>query len=425
MGRIIKRKTLQKIKKYLYKVGSKRPVLLKYLRKIIFLRRKALYKRWVGSIKVDEKMILFSCYRGRIYGCSPKAIYQEILRDPRFSDYKLIWVYKKVSEYRDHPEMERAHLVRYGTKQFYTLLGTAKYWVVNIRVPEHIYVKPEQVYIQTWHGTPLKRLGCDLKYTTNAQWSETDIFKQYNRDGLLATYFISPSPYTTEKLISAFNLKENNREDIVVETGYPRNDILRTHTEADVLAIKERLDIPKDKKAILYTPTWRDNQHESGVGYTYSLQTDFDTLRESLDNDYIVLFRAHYLVANNFDFQKYEGFIYDVSGVDDINDLYIASDMLITDYSSTFFDYSNLFKPIIFYMYDLNEYQNEIRGFYLDLSELPGPIIETENELVSAIKNVADNDPRSDEKYIKFRERFVPLDDGLASKRVIESMILA
>ena len=134
----------------------------------------------------------------------------------------------------------------------------------------------------------------------------------------------------------------------------------------------------------------------------------------------MVLFRAHYFVANQFDFDKYAGFVYDVSSLDDITPLYTISDLLITDYSSVFFDYANLSRPIILYMYDLKEYAEGIRGFYIDINELPGPIIENEEELPAAIKEALSGNFRPNEKYARFNEKYNYLDDGNASRRVVE-----
>ena len=186
--------------------------------------------------------------------------------------------------------------------------------------------------------------------------------------------------------------------------------------------IVSELQLPRDKKYILYAPTWRDNQHQAGIGYTYKTEVDFDKLKANLGDEYIILFRAHYLVANSFDFDKYKGFVYDVSKVNDINHLYVISDLLVTDYSSVFFDYANLKRPEIFYMYDLEAYGNEIRGFYIDLDELPGPIVQTEDELIKAIKN-AETDRSYDEKYKAFNDKFNYLDDGKAAQRVTEAII--
>ena len=140
---------------------------------------------------------------------------------------------------------------------------------------------------------------------------------------------------------------------------------------------------------------------------------------------YIILFRTHYFVANYIDLSKYEGFVYNVSTYDDINDLYIISDLLITDYSSVFFDYSNLKRPIYFYMYDFDEYKNNLRDFYIDLSELPGPITKTQDELMDELKNISTYESRYREIYDKFNARFTYLEDGHSSVRVIEQCILS
>ena len=157
------------------------------------------------------------------------------------------------------------------------------------------------------------------------------------------------------------------------------------------------------------------------MGYIYETEVDFNKLKKELSSEYIILFRAHYLIANSFDFDKYKGFVYNVSEYDDINDLYIISDLLITDYSSVFFDYSILKRPIIFYMYDLEEYKNNLRDFYFDIKELPVPIIEKEDDLIKQIKN--SKNLIYNKKYKDFNNKFTYLDDGNASKRVVEKII--
>ena len=146
-------------------------------------------------------------------------------------------------------------------------------------------------------------------------------------------------------------------------------------------------------------------------------------MKKNFGKDYIILLRLHYLLADNLNIEEYKGFAYDVSKYDDVNDLYIISDLLITDYSSVFFDYANLRRPMIFYMYDLEEYKNDTRNFYIDLSELPGPIVKTEKELIKEIKNIESLNKKYKEKYKKFNEKFNYLDDGKASQRVVEECI--
>ena len=195
------------------------------------------------------------------------------------------------------------------------------------------------------------------------------------------------------------------------------------HKKSDINKIKKELSIPKNKKVILYAPTWRDDQHTSGVGYTYKTEADFSYLKDKLEEEYIILFRAHYFVANSFDFSKYANFVYDVSKVDDINDLYIISDVLITDYSSVFFDYANLKRPLIFFMYDLEYYEKDLRGFYIDLDELPGDIVKEEKDIVNILKNIEKYNQKHSTKYSKFNKKYNYLEDGKASSRVIERVI--
>ena len=159
------------------------------------------------------------------------------------------------------------------------------------------------------------------------------------------------------------------------------------------------------------------------MGYTLDLPVDFDRLRDELGGEYVILFRAHYLVAKNFDFERYADFVIDVSSVVDINDLYIASDLLVTDYSSVMFDYANLRRPMVFYMYDLEEYAGELRGIYLDLSTLPGPIVKTETEFVDAVRASTTPHGVLDERYEPFCETYTYLDDGHASERVLNRVI--
>ena len=188
--------------------------------------------------------------------------------------------------------------------------------------------------------------------------------------------------------------------------------------------VKQTLGIHADdrRKIILYAPTWRDNQHDSSLGYTYQLNIDFDRWAKKFAKDYIILFRTHYFVANSFDFGKYADFVFDVSNFNDINQLYIVSDLLITDYSSVFFDYANLKRPILFYMYDLLEYQGKLRDFYFDLKELPGNIYKNENDLLAAIEGL-DFARCFDARYQAFNNKFNYLDDGQATRRVVDALL--
>ena len=384
--------------------------LRKILRKIKYFVSYFNYQFYYYRYKVDDKLVLFESYMGRNYTCSPRAIYEYMKSDSKYNDYKFVWVFNDIDKY----EIDDIK-VKKNSKQYYKYLSKSKYWIVNSLIDPGIKKKKNQIYIQTWHGTPLKKLRCDIEVEGLTLNSIDEIKSRNDKDAVKFDYFISPSRYATKRFISAFNLKELNKENIIIEKGYPRNDYLFKYNTNDIDKIKENLNIPKGKKVILYAPTFRDNQNKVGIGYTYQLELNLDMLLADL-KDYVVLFRSHYFITNSLNLEKYKNFIYDVSNYNEINELYIISDMLITDYSSVFFDYANLNKPIIFYMYDLDLYKNKLRDFYLDLDMLPGKIVQNQKDLVREIKNV---------KKIKnenFKKKFNYLDDKNSSKRVVEAI---
>ena len=326
-------------------------------------------------------------------------------------------------------KVPRVVTVTYGGKKWRKYLARSGYWIFNFKVHDDLKPGKNQIFLQTWHGTPLKRLGYDLEHFDNLLNTTAGIKKRYGIEVKKFSYFVSPSPYATEKFKSAWRMDDFNKSDIILEEGYPRNDILFNYTQDMVDQIKIRRfgyfylpyeKLIKKKTIVLYAPTYRSDQHTTGVGYTYKEEIDFEKMRQELGEDFIILFRAHYFVANKFNFNKYKGFVYNVSKVEDINDLYIISDMLVTDYSSSMFDYGNLKRPMIFYMYDLEHYRDKSNGFYFDPEEeLPGPIVRTDEELIAAIKDLSVNFSY-DEKYRRFNEKFNPLDDGHVCERVIK-----
>ena len=392
----------------------------------VFLRggRDALYHaRMVADEpfgEIDDKLVYFQTFSGRGYSDSPKAMYEYMRKAPEYKDYKFVWSFREPEKYRELLEDGRTELVKFRTRADNIALRKAKYWIANYRMLDYQHPRKGQIYVQCWHGTPLKRLGYDIDASDNAMNSIGEIREKYRTDAKKFSYLLSPSPFASEKFATAWDLNATHQTHKIIEEGYPRNDRLINAGDEERTGIRKKLGVD-DKKVILYAPTWRDNQHISGEGYSYKTEVDFDRLKEALGDKYVILFRAHYLVANSFDFDRYEGFVRDVSSYDDINDLYLASDLLITDYSSVFFDYSNLERPVIFYMYDLDQYEHEMRGFYLSLDELPGPIVKDEEKLIEEIEK--SENWTADEKYLEFNRRFNPHEDGKASARVLARII--
>ena len=409
---------MKKIKTMIIDICKKNVVFRKMIRFFRLFFKKLNYLKYKLKYKIDDKTIFFEVYDGRNYTCSPKAIYEKMLTMKEFKDFKFVWAFNEPSKH-DVMKDKRLVIVKTNTKDYYKYISSSKYWIVNSIMDECITKKKGQVYVQCWHGTPLKRLRYDIEVNGAVLNTIEEIRKRNDRDAVKFDYFISPSKYCTEKFTSAFNLVALGKKDIIIEEGYPRNDSLFNRNKKEVDKIKDKLGIPKDKKVICYLPTFRDNQHTSGVGYTYNLAIDFDSLKKRFGKDYVILFKPHYFIANKIDLSKYKNFVYNVANYDEINDIYLASDLLITDYSSVFFDYANLNRPVMFYMYDFDDYKNNLRDFYISLDELPGPIAKTQKELEDYIVNIDKSISKHKKTYDKFNDKYNYLDDGNASERVI------
>lgn len=393
--------------------------------KELLIRLRDLLKRvwyqvfYAHRYPVDERMILFESYLGRQYACSPRALYEELMRSGRGKEFRIVWAFEAPERYQGSVRGTNVLLVRYGSREHMQAYARAKYWITNYRIPVHVRKKRGQVYVQTWHGTPLKKIGCDTVNHLEIKAANRRTHGYYRRDGRQIDHLISPSAFYTEKVASAFAM--DHADGRALELGYPRNDCLFTFTKKDVAALKETLHIPLDKKVILYAPTWRDDQHQAGVGYTYRMGLDMERLKESLGPDHVILFRAHYMIRRLFDFREFEGFLYDVSDYDEIGHLYIVSDLLVTDYSSVFFDFANLKRPILFYMYDHQEYKERLRDLYFDIDRLPGPVIRKVQDIGEDIRQLE----RSfvyDERYQAFNREFNP-HPGPCSGEVLKNIL--
>lgn len=412
---------MKKIKVYLIDYLKKNVALRKIIRSLRMKIKSIKYLRYKLFYKMDEKMVFFEVFNGRSYTCSPKAIYEKMITMKEFKDYKFVWAFKDINVH-DVKKDKRLIIVKTNSNDYFKYISKSKYWIVNSIVNESISKKKCQIYVQCWHGTPLKKLRYDIEVTGAVLNTIDEIRKRNDIDAKKFDYFISPSKYCTLKFTSAFNLKALKKDNIIIEEGYPRNDSLFNKSSKDILKIKEKLGIPKNKKVICYFPTFRDNQHKSGLGYTYNLELDFDSLKKKFSKEYVILFRPHYFIANKIDLSKYEGFVYNVANYDEINDIYLVSDLLITDYSSVFFDYANLKRPMLFYMYDYDDYKNNLRDFYISLDELPGPISKNQSDLENDISNIDNIKKEYEKKYKVFNKKYNYLDNGNTSEKVIRKI---
>ena len=302
---------------------------------------------------------------------------------------------------------------------FYTLRSGV--WVFDSRHLYYLRKNKNTRYIQTWHGTPFKKLGLDMDVLDMSGNTDVERYREdFKRNTKEWQYLLSQNEYSSEIFRKAFDFKGE-----MLEIGYPRNDILfEKNIEADIAVIKEKLNIPKNKKVILYAPTWRDNQYSKAGEYKFASAMDFDALYEKFKDDFTLIVKFHYLVKDkSIDWSKYDDFIMECDEEWDIQELYLISDIMITDYSSVMFDYAILKRPMIYFTYDIEDYTNNVRSFYFDIfEEAPGPKVETNEELIDLLNDFDINSYNDEfgEKYRKFNEKYNQFDDGTASKKVVE-----
>ncbi|MDN6631108.1 MAG: CDP-glycerol glycerophosphotransferase family protein, partial [Staphylococcus equorum] len=381
-------------------------------------RQKNVQKSIFSKLPIRRNTILYESFLGRNYSDSPKALFNYLLQEEP-DKWQHVWILNDKELIRDNPEFQRSNvkvITRFSWQYFY-YVTVAKYFILNMRQPNYLEKKDDQVILSTWHGTPLKHLVFDMENVTSANKKYKRIFYEQSRKW---DYLIADNKYSENIFTSAFMYPREN----ILTYGYPRNDILINHTKDDQDRIKQRLGIPLDKKVILYAPTWRDDEFHSVGNYKFTLRLNLDRLREELGDEYVIILRMHYFISDVLDLSNYEGFAFDFSTYNDINHLYIASDLLITDYSSVFFDFANLKRPILFYTYDLAKYKDELRGFYIDVEkDLPGPLLYTSEEVIDRIKNIKSVMYEYEEKYKLFYDQFCSLDDGKASQRIVNKVI--
>lgn len=359
---------------------------------------------------VKENVILFETFMAKNYSDSPKYIYEYIAQN--HPEYECVWAINDGAK------------IPYGAKtvkrfsfQYAYYLAVSKYLVFNVRPPLWYRKREEQVFLETWHGTPLKRLVFDQEEVTSASPKYKQQFYRQRKDW---DFLVSANPFSTKTFRSCF-LYEGE----MLEYGYPRNDILYWPNKDEIAQqLKEKLGIPKDKKTILYAPTWRDDQHYGSGQYKFELALDLKLMKERLQDDYVVLLRTHHYISDHIDVSGLGDFVINLSSYDDISEIYLISDICITDYSSVFFDYANLKRPILFYTYDFDKYKNQLRGFYIDMNtEVPGPLLYTSEQVVQAIEDIDEITEEYKERYDQFYDRFCCYDDGHASEHVAEAML--
>lgn len=411
---ILKReaKAIKKANLKKYEKINSRHQFLRDIRESLKSRNKLfifIYRRVFMKLSMKENLVFFESFLGRNYSDSPKYIYEFML--DQNMNYKYVWSFNEKREVPgNHIQVKRFSL------KYYYYLARAKYWISNSRLPKYLDKRKDNIYLQTWHGTPLKKLVFHMNDIHSADPRYKQNFYEQSRRW---DYLSSPNQYSSDIFREAFLYEKE-----MLEYGYPRNDILyKKNTEDDILTLKRKMNIPIDKKVVLYAPTWRDDEFYAPGQYKFSLQLNLKQLQNKLGEEYVVILRMHYFIASQLDISNYQDFVYDFSSYDDIAELYLISDILITDYSSVFFDYAHLKRPILFFTYDLEKYRDTLRGFYIDIEkEVPGPLVKTTSEIIESIENIEKIKVDYQNKYDDFYTKFCKWDDGNASEKTVKKV---
>ncbi|MGW0998099.1 bifunctional glycosyltransferase/CDP-glycerol:glycerophosphate glycerophosphotransferase [Streptomyces sp. NPDC002523] len=354
-------------------------------------------------LPVRADRAVFAAYWNRGHACNPGAL------EEAFRTYaphiRTAWIARPEDQ---HTIPQGTRRLRPGTFAYWTALARSQYLVNNVNFDRRLRKRPGQVFVQTQHGTPLKHMGLDLQEHPAAAGDmdfeellrgvdKWDYVLSANRHTTLTWERVYPGRYTT------------------LEYGYPRNDVFQRATSADVARIRSSLGIPEGTIALLYAPTHRDHQR------TQRPVLDLERVADRLGPRFMILARAHYGHAGPFaDGPR----IIDVSDHPSVESLCLASDALLTDYSSIMFDYANLDRPIVVHTEDHEAYE-AVRGTYFDVRTCPpGAVSRTEDELIDIFVTGHWRGSRSTQLRAAFRERFCPYDDGLAAKRVVRHVVL-
>ncbi|MGW7084079.1 bifunctional glycosyltransferase/CDP-glycerol:glycerophosphate glycerophosphotransferase [Streptomyces sp. NPDC054871] len=352
--------------------------------------------------------VLYCSFDGRQYSDSPRAVHEELVG--RGVELEHLWVVRD----QQVALPESATPLALWSAEWHEALARCRYIVTNTQLPDWFERADGQYVVQTWHGTPLKRIGRDL-----AGHASGDRAYMATLPGRADQWsvLVSPNRFSTPVLRGAFGYTGE-----VLERGYPRNDLLHAADRAKVAAsVRERLGIPEGRRVVLYAPTWRENQPKQAGRYALDLRLDLDAAERAIGDDHVLLVRRHYLVGGTV---PGSDFVRDVSRHPDVSELLLISDVLVTDYSSLMFDFAQTGRPMLFHTYDLDHYRDTLRGFYFDFeARAPGPLLGTSDEVVEALRDPAAATAAYADAYDRFREVFCDLDDGNAAAGVADAML--
>ncbi|MEW2067110.1 CDP-glycerol glycerophosphotransferase family protein [Streptomyces sp. NPDC007346] len=365
---------------------------------------------------LDPDLALYGAYWNRGVACNPAAIHAKARE--LAPHIKGVWVVS--SRHRDRVPPGVPYVIE-GSRPYWRAMATATYLVNNSSFPGGFTKRPGQRYLQTHHGTPLKTMGLDQR-AYPALAGRTDFAKLLAHVGQW-DFSLSANPHSTEVWGRVYPAPPSSPYEHL-NLGYPRNDVYFTATAEEIAKIRAELGIREDRTVLLYAPTHRDYR-DYREGFVPDL--DPERLARELGPDYVVLVRAHYFYGRSAGAGSGTGAptgrVLDVTAHPRVEELCLAADALVTDYSSLTFDYACLDRPIVVHAPDWDTYRTA-RGTYFDLlsgrpGDTPGTVTTTFEELAEAFRTGEWRSPASAALRTAFRERFCPYDDGRAAERVV------
>ncbi len=366
------------------------------------VRRNATYTEFYETLPLCQRTVLYESFHGKVMSCNPYAMFLHLLGNADFKDWTHVWVIDDKTKIPPRfKRMTNVVFISRDTDAYMRCLASARLLINNVTFPGYFIRKEGQIYLNTWHGTPWKMMGKDVR-------GEFMIYGNVSRNFLQASHLISPNRYTTDILTEKYDIDGIYRG-VTAETGYPRIDLTLNAGDAEKAALKQRLGVSGPGKVVLYAPTWRGT-HGNPAIESAEVMNEVERLKSIGCH---VLFRGHTLSGGRSE---------DINVPDDIatNELLSIVDVLVTDYSSIFFDFIATGRPIVFYLKDYEEYSRD-RGLYFGVEELPGEVAYRLDDLVPMVERAVACDGLQDHpQYAAAAAKFCPVEDGHACRRVVD-----
>lgn len=362
-----------------------------------FFKAKFVYTKFYETLSVEENTVLVQAYGGDGINGNIYYILRELCTNP---DYRHLSIY--VTSRAASDESIKTILARHGwnavktvlfnSPEYCRLLASAKYLINNSTFPTYLIKKEGQVYLNTWHGTPLKTLGRQIRNAPNE-------IGNTQRNFLMADYLLYPNKFTFEIMKRDYMLDNFFKGEYIL-SGYPRNEIFFDEASRRKIINEQGLE---GKKIVFFMPTWKGSLADKNTDeqIVYTKHALFE-LEEHLDDDTVVYVKLHNYVSQKLNFNNFKKIRNFPEGYETYEFLNIA-DCLVTDYSSVFWDFANTGRKVVLYAYDLEKYLRD-RGMYIDMKTLPFPIAYNSAELINELKNLDDYKPYKEElsSYLEY-----------------------